>query len=201
MRRQNPPLTSLAFLSLGFLFLAGCGSLLESNAPPTSTWWLTPTQLTPAKNDQAPLVVHLTVVPGLDTDRMLTLDEAARLNHFAGARWPDHLPEVLGSLVVRSLETGRGGPVRAGDHARAGECLLNVEMRAFWTRLGDGGSARSVEVELAGRLSCPEGERTVGVRRTEPVREDRLRVIVAAFQQALDGALADLADPLAAPTG
>ena len=45
----------------------------------------------------------VSAVPGLDTDRVLALSTDARLNQYANARWPDHLPEVLTSVMKRSL--------------------------------------------------------------------------------------------------
>ena len=50
------------------------------------------------------VAVSVVVVPGLDTDRMLTLSEDSELNYFAAARWADHIPEMLESLTGRTLQ-------------------------------------------------------------------------------------------------
>ncbi len=189
------------------LLIAACAALsactaglLDSNAPPESVWWLEPTTL---QADEATrgrsLVLDLTVVPGLDTDRMLNLDDAARLNHYAGAHWPDHLPELLGSLAERSLETAGWDDVRTGDYAREGECLLRLEARRFWGRLGSEQATRAVEVSLDGRFECAGEARTVSFGLAELVTEQRMGAIVAAFQRAMDQGMASLSTQITPP--
>jgi ABC-type uncharacterized transport system auxiliary subunit len=182
------------------LLLAGCGSVLESDAEPDTTWWLTPTQFSAPSADPAePLGLQVRVVPGLDTDWVLTLDPDARLNHFAGAHWPEHLPEFLGSLVARSLEaSGRYRPVILRDHVHMGSCLLLLEVRRFWTRLDDARQARAVEVELAGRLECEGGTVTdqLFASASTPVAANRMPDIVAATQRGFDDVMVQLLEQL-----
>lgn len=183
---------------LACALLAGCGGLLESDGPPQTQWWLEPanppTLDLPA--NQA-LVVDVTVVPGLDTDRILNLDDRAQLNSYAGAHWPDHLPEVLGSLLVRSLEVAHDGAVRQGDRAGRGECLLHLEARSFYGRVNSADVTDRVEVSLAGTLTCPaQPSRSLSASRSVPVRENRMAGIVEAFQAGFEGTLDDLAHQL-----
>ena len=177
--------------------LAGCGSLLESNGPPNTQWWLEPVALEPIQlPEDAPLTVHVAVVPGLDTDRILNLDDGARLNSYAGAHWPDHLPEVLGSVVTRSLAAAHGAPVRAGERAEEDGCLLDLEARSFFGRIDATGITQRVEVSLAGTLACPAFERPVQANQSVGVGENRLGPIVAAFQEALDRTMVEVAGQL-----
>ena len=100
------------------VMLVGCGSMLTSDEPPEHVYWLeaptlrlgeTSTQHSPALN------VVVGTIPGLDTDRILVKGPGARMNYYAGARWPDHLPEVVTATVRLSLESsGRFSRVAAG---------------------------------------------------------------------------------------
>ncbi len=191
----------LLFLALGCGGLAGCGGLLQSDAPPLSHWWLDPVDLSGATSPDfaGHLVVQLSVVPGLDTDRILNLDEQARLNRYSGARWPDHLPELLGSLVARSLESAVNSPVRTGEHARQAECLLQLEVRRFYGRIDTAGVTRAVEIEIRGIEACGETTVPVSTLQRVTVETNRMHAIVSAFQQGLDRGLQEISGQLAAP--
>ncbi len=177
--------------------LTACGSILQSDAPPTTDWWLVPGTLTaPSSASAGPLVLSLTVVPGLDTDRILNLGDNAQLNSYAGARWPEPLPAVLESLVQRSLETVSDAPVRTGFRAGPDDCLLSLEVREFFGRVDQAGVTRDVQFALQGELLCPGFSHMVSSRQTIPVTDNRMSAIVAAFQKALDRGLQDLATQL-----
>ncbi len=195
MRRRT-----LAILALTALGLTACSGLLESDAPPVTTWWLEPADLAAeAIDERRSLALDLAVVPGLDTEWILNLDGQARLNHYAGAEWPEHLPELLESLVARSLESAGWGPIRSSDYARDGECLLYLETRAFQGRIDGSGVTRSVSVAFAGRMDCDGQVTPLAMNREVSVNDNRLRDIVAAFQVGLDQALGDLARQMRAP--
>lgn len=177
--------------------LAGCGSVLKSDAPPITEWWLVPGELSaPAAMPQGQLILSLQVVPGLDTDRILNLDNNAQLNSYGGARWPQSLPRVLESLVQRSLESISNKPVRTGSRANDDACLLQLEVREFFGRVDQAEVTRHVQLALQGELVCPTFNRKVATRQTIPVTENRMSAIVAAFQKAMDLGLQDLADQL-----
>lgn len=195
--RRRPKLPLSMPLLLAAALLAGCGSLLESDSPPDTRWWLEPTTVAgDAAREPIALVLDFRVVPGLDTDRVLNLDDNARLNHYAGAHWPDHLPEFIGSVLARSLEGGGWRQVREGDYARPGECLLTLELRRFYGRLGGDGVTDRVELSMAGAMTCDGSTRSVSVASENAVSANRMSVIVDAFQVALDQATRKLAQQL-----
>jgi len=118
------------------VLLSGCGGMLSSDQPPEHVYWLEPASLrlgeasTPALPD---LIVVVDTIPGLDTDRILVKGPGARMNHYAGARWPDHLPEVLTAIVRLSLEsTGRFRRISTASQANDDEWLLDLELREFF---------------------------------------------------------------------
>ena len=121
------------------------------------------------RGDQT-LVLDLSVVPGLDSDRILNLGPQARLNHYAGAHWPEHLPEVLGSVLARSFERGGWRAVRLGERTRApDECLLSLETRAFYGRVNGANVTERVEVRFDGDLVCGDSRQPVATAQDVPV--------------------------------
>ncbi len=190
-RRMFRKSAAVLLLSLG---MTGCSGLLDSKEPAASQWWLEPTPLGGAGALPFDAVaLDMDVVPGLDTDRILNLDGQARLNHYAGAHWPEHLPEVLESLLIRSLETRDNTRARAATRSADGECLLRLEATAFYGRLDAAGVTNRVEVAFSGALDCDGQRRDLGAQATETVTDNRMSAIVAAFQAALDRSVKDLA--------
>jgi len=179
------------YLSIVMLFTGACSGLTQSDKPAISTWWLEPyvaTSQLVSTDPPVPVALSITVVPGLDSDRILTLSEDAELGQFASARWVDHLPELLASLVERSLQaTGRFVIVSESVASRQGNCLLELEFREFFAELGPGGSTNGVRIATHGRFQCGSAmPLVVQSSVTKSVADERLNVIVAAFQQAMD---------------
>jgi ABC-type uncharacterized transport system auxiliary subunit len=198
-RLQLAPVARVAPILALSVALAGCAGLLDSDAPPASEWWLEP--VTPAASvnrGMQSLALDLTVVPGLDTDRILNLGPQARLNHYAGAHWPDHLPEVLGSVLARSFEGAGWRSVTEGVRARSpDDCLLRLETRAFHGRVDADKVTRRVEVRFDGELVCGDDARRISTRQDIPVAENRIASIVAAFQAGLGASVNDLVGDMA----
>ncbi|NIP17116.1 MAG: hypothetical protein GWM87_02350 [Xanthomonadales bacterium] len=182
---------NLACLSLALaqaLALSACGGLLTADRAPETTWWLAP--LAGNTHSEAPagsLDLELDVVPGLDTDRILTIDGAARLNHFAGARWPDNLPDVLHSVLRRNLEP---------TVPNGADCRLHLEVREYFAGLDDDGDVDAVRLDLTAEKDCGGGGRAFRIKRSSPALGPGMQGIVAAFQQVLDDATRELSDEL-----
>jgi len=201
-RRKRSAVILLLFPAL--LALTGCGSVLESDAPPHSEWWLAPSDLAKAQAGAEPaLILSLTVVPGLDSDRILTLDERAQLTPYSGAHWPDHLSRVLSSQISRSLTKSRAvpAPISGSTAARAlanapgaggsgaGHCELNLEVSEFFGRVNAQGITERVDVAISGTWRCGDDLKAVRTRYSQPVDSKAMGPIIAAFQSALDANL------------
>lgn len=197
---MNRPLRLLLSI-LSATALGGCGSLLTSDAPAEHVYWLEAASLPPGEapdSVQPDLVVLVDTVPGLDTDRILVKSSDARLNHYAGARWPDHLPELLAATVRLSLESsGRFRRVRSGRGVPSDAWSLELELREFFAVSAAADTAPEIRVLLAGHLDCAAGEMPVSTGASVRARENRLGSIVAAFQQATDDAMTHLGEQLA----
>ena len=183
------------------LSVSACGGLTHSDKPATNTWWLEPytgmTQETPS----APallVAISITVVPGLDTDRILTLSDDAELNQFAAARWADNLPELVTSLVGRTLEASGRFEIVSGRAGGSSEnCELQLELQEFFGSLNASGQTIGVQIGIDGRYQCESDEPvSLKLNASIPVHDDRMSVIVAAFQQAMDSAMKDLLEQL-----
>ena len=174
--------------------------MLTSDQPPEHIYWLEAATLRlgePPTGLLPDLVVKVRAIPGLDTDRILVKGPGARLNYYAEARWPDHLPEIVTTTVRLSLESsGRFNRVSSGSQIRRVEWSLELELREFFAVVTTKGAPPQVHVKLVGHVNCGLGNAIVSAAITEPAQENRLSVIVAAFQRATDNAVISLGQQL-----
>jgi len=191
------------YLSLSTFLVAtlyGCGGMLTSDEPPEHAYWLEAATLRfgeapPESLPELLVVVH--TIPGLDTDRILVKGPGARMNHYAGARWPDHLPEVMTATVRLSLESsGRFSRVSSRSQTKGDEWLLELELREFFAVAITADSPPEIHVQLAGHLNCGSGDIAISATAAVLAQENKLSKIVAAFQSATNDALISLGGQL-----
>jgi len=191
----------LCVIVLMALVLSGCGGLTKSDSAAISTWWLEPlpesgsaVNNSPERSDNAIVLVSVTVVPGLDTANILNLSPNAELNYYTGARWADDLPELLNSLVGRTLEAQGGYQVVSRRNSRdLDRCILRLEVKAFYAELSQSGKTEDVHISFSGEYSC-EGDpsRFFKVDSRTPVKVEKMGSIVSSFQAGLNAALEQL---------
>jgi ABC-type uncharacterized transport system auxiliary subunit len=173
-------------LIIASVLMVSCGGLLNSEKAPDKTYWLEPYQLTPPMGelpDIAGLSVSLAVVPGLDSEFLLTIKSDAELNHYSGALWPDHLPEFAGSLLRRSLQqSGLFSEVADSRNSDIGSCELTLELQKFYTRIDQNDLASSVQMSLVGQFECEELSTDLRLESDTSVQGQQLVNIVAAHQ-------------------
>jgi cholesterol transport system auxiliary component len=182
--------TVVCMLAITWL-LTACSSLTQSDKPVVTTWWLEPyTDVAQVTDDQSliPVRVSVSTIPGLDSKQILNLSHDAALKPYAGARWTDHPPELLRSLIGRSIEFSGRLTETAGNRNRGGgSCDLNLELREFFADLDAGGRTTGVRVALVGSYQCDDDEIiAIDSQVFVPVAVERMSVIVAAFQDAID---------------
>ena len=191
---QNYPAVLLVALLSSTLLLTACSGLTRSDKPATSTWLLKPYEGgTTATQAVIDVNISVTVTPGLDSDWILTLSTDAELSHYSGARWADNVPELVTSLTGRTLtESGRFAVVQAqggGNNA----CDLRLEVQEFYASLGSGGQTSDVELAMSGQYQCANAEPVpIKLSASVPVHDERVSVIVAAFQQASNEVMKEL---------
>lgn len=179
------------FLLTGCLCLAACGSLLESPQATSRMFMLSPLEASAATRSHAELMkLKIRVVPGLDTDRLVTVADNVELNHFAAARWPDNLPEFSRSLVERSLKA-HGWMIQDQTKQAAGReiCELSLEIEQFLTLLDPAGQPASVQVSWDGLYHCGTSPLPVRVSESVPVGQKDITGVVRAYQQGFDLAM------------
>jgi ABC-type uncharacterized transport system auxiliary subunit len=180
--------------------LAGCGGMMTSDEPAEHVYWLDATTLSFGESSTQPkpeLVIVVNSLPGLDTDRILVKGPGARINHYAGARWPDHLPEVISATVRLSFESS-GQFSRVDSRSPGGDKVwsLELELREYFAVATTTDGAPQVHVQLAGHVNCDSAEGTVDASAIAAASENRLTAIVAAFQAATNEALTKLGQQL-----
>lgn len=177
-------------LPITMMFIVACTGLTKSDKPAISKWWLEPYVAGQVEPNDPPVrvAVSINVVPGLDTDRILTLSDNAELGEYASARWADHVPELVGSLLARSLTaTGQFVVVPESAASRHGNCLLELELREFFADIAASGSTTTVSIRSYGSYQCKPGAPLVIQSDVSvPVADERMSVIVAAFQEGMD---------------
>lgn len=179
------------------LFLNACSGMTRSDKPAVTTWWLKPyAGAASVEGSGSLLSVDLTVivVPGLDSDQILTLSDDAKLKPYAGARWADNLPELVNSLVGRTLEASGRFQLKPGRRdANLENCNLRLEISEFFAHLSPPGQTTDVRIAIDGSFQCGSGVPVqLGLNASIPVEDERMNVIVAAFQTAMDRVMRDL---------
>ncbi|MBT8047455.1 MAG: membrane integrity-associated transporter subunit PqiC [Gammaproteobacteria bacterium] len=178
------------FAALPLLILTGCSGVMDSAQPARQYFMLMPLSesSTPDISDQKPsLTMVLGAVPGLDTDWVQALDGDAQLVRYANARWPDHLPEVLTSVIQRSLQaSGRYAEVRAASRAAGDAWFLQLEVQQFYGLQDTNRETTRVAVRISGAVTCDDQHSAFTVEDTVPVNSQRLSAVITAHQQGLD---------------
>jgi ABC-type uncharacterized transport system auxiliary subunit len=191
---------STAGLLLITAFVTACSSVLTSDTSARRHYLLEPyTGATSAPESEAlpSLVISVVAVPGLDSDRILALGSDAHLTPYANARWVEHLPEVLTSVMRRSLmSTGQFESVKAATAAGNGEWMIMLEVQQFYGIQNVPGETSSVEVRFTGSLLCDDSEHKLMLNTSKSVRQENLSTVVAAHQQGLNDVIQQLLDQI-----
>ena len=191
---------STAGLLLITALITACSSVLTSESSAKRHYLLEPytgSTASPENKALPSLVISVTAVPGLDSDRILALGGDAHLTPYANARWVEHLPEVLTSVMRRSLmSTGQFETVKAATAAGNSEWMIELEVQRFYGTQSVPGETTSVEVRFAGSLSCNGSEHQLMLNASKSVRQENLSTIVAAHQQGLNDVTEQLLDQI-----
>lgn len=179
---------------------AGCSTL---SALGTSTAALEAFTLTPAaaqaaggRLDRQILVEAPTTTGALNTDRIMIRPGPLQVQYLPGARWIDPVPVLVQSLMVRSIaDSGRVRYVSPPATAVFPDYALQIDVRDFQAEIGP---PQGPPVRVVVRLDLAlvrETDRTiVGTRRLErtaPAASVEAGAVVAAFQAAMQGVLAE----------
>jgi ABC-type uncharacterized transport system auxiliary subunit len=170
---------------------------MNSAQPAKQYYMLVPVSGTGSLEQGPELSMTVSAVPGLDTDRVLAFSSDARLNHYANARWPDHLPEVLTSVMQRSLATsGQFSKVEKGTRKRNDGWLLHLEVQQFYGIQSASGNTSTVRVEMNGSIECQDVRGSFTLSDSNSVSDEHLSSVIAAHQRGLDDVTRQLLDQI-----
>lgn len=197
-------LRRLAPLLLGLL-VAGCSSLLRSNAPPVQVYTLrvadgASSAGTAEAHPAVPAslrVAHPLAGPGLGSSGIVLLQPDHRMNVYAASAWASDTPALVESLVSQSLRaSGEWRSVEDAESPFPSDYLLQISIRRFEADYSAGTDVPpTVHVTLDCALGAEEGRTvltTFVAEGSAAADANKLSEVVAAFQQATDQALASL---------
>ncbi len=183
------------------LVVTSCAGLTRSEQAATRTWLLHPGGQGASAAASAPVTgisITVTAIPGLDNDRILTLSGEGELNHISGARWADNVPELVTSLVARTLQQTAYFDVDSSRSDSAPkDCGLQLLIQEFYVIIGSAGHTSAVRLAMTGTYRCRTGKyQAINLNASIPVQDPRMGDVVAAFQHGMDDMLAQLLDIL-----
>lgn len=185
--------------------IAGCAGL-HSNQAATQTYVLASAPAaavtaSPLASGAAAAGVTVQVLrplaaPGLDTDQIALLRDGQRLDYYASSRWPAALPDLLQTLAIDALRaSGRFRAVQPDATAFAADDVLQIEIRHCEVAYAPEGTP-VVHVQLLATLGH-QADRSllasVTAESSKPAAANRMQAVVAAYQETVDEALAQLA--------
>lgn len=190
--------------------LAGCSSLLHSDAPPVQVYTLRAASASsgsgadPAAPVDASLrVAHPIAGPGLGTSQIVLLQPDHRLNVYAASAWAADAPALLESLAAETLRgSGHWRSVEDAESPFPADYLLQITIRRFDADYSGGTEAApTVQVTLDCTLGKEDARNIVATfvaSGSAVASANRLGDVVAAFQQATDAAMASLSQQASA---
>lgn len=188
----------LAVPSLAALALAGCIGGLRNEAAPPVSYRIGAPQLEAGAPLAADLLVTVeATAPGLDGTGIAGRWPGARIDYFAGSRWPVRTPTLVESALIEAFQdSGRLRSVQ-GDFGRFRSThTLALELRRFEADY-TGGEPPVAQVALAvtiGRQSDRRALAAFVVAAEEKASDNRVSAVVAALDAAFARAAAELAD-------
>jgi len=189
-------------LAATLLALSACASILHSSAPASQLYLLRVTNAPLASNAATPATASLQVArplagPGLDSDHIVIVQPEHRMSYYAGSKWAAALPVLLETLIVERLRaTGAWAFVNDSESAFGSEYYLQINLRRFEAEYASAASP-TVRVNLdcaIGRRASRELLATFSVEGAAPAGANRVSAVVAAFEQATNTALDQLAE-------
>jgi ABC-type uncharacterized transport system auxiliary subunit len=185
--------------AVSLLLLSACTSgLLETKIDPPTTYVLAPLPVADGKNSSTvDLAVGVpTPAPGLDTERIATLHAARRLDYYQNARWGATAASVMQSLIVASLQNQQVVRSVTPEQARVNAThLLDLQLRDFQAEYASEGAMPTVRVTMIATVMRLKDRKLLAsfpVTASVPAQENRLDVVVAAFESASQQAIAAL---------
>ncbi|HEV8331837.1 MAG TPA: ABC-type transport auxiliary lipoprotein family protein [Steroidobacteraceae bacterium] len=197
MRGQWAIVAGLASLCVG------CGSLLETKLPESTSYVLAPAPAssTGVTRSEADLSIgRPDLAPGLDTERIAVL-KGRQLDYYRGAQWGGRMVEVVQTLLVDSFEDQQLFRSVTSEQSRvASEYVLDISVRDFQAEYAGDNGAPTAHVTILGRLIRVVDRQlvdTFAATAQSKATDDRLGPVAAAFETAAHKVVLELAQKTA----
>jgi len=183
---------------------AGCGSLLETDLPASTSYVLAPapaasTGVTRSEVDLS--IGRPDLAPGLDTERIAVL-KGRQLDYYRGAQWGGRMAEVVQTLLVDSFEDQQLFRSVTPEQTRvASQYVLDISVRDFQSEYASDNAAPTAHVTIHGRLIRVVDRQlveTFAATAESKASDNRMGAVAAAFEAAAQKVVLELAQKTAA---
>jgi cholesterol transport system auxiliary component len=193
-------------VALLLLLAAACSAGLHSSAPAAQTYILrahsAPAARRTARTEGASLRVERpAAAPGLQSARIVLVQSDHRMGYFAGTQWAAELPLLVEELAVERLRaSGDWTAVQAADSPFASAWFLQITIRRFEAQYtADAAPTAQVVFDCAlGRRADRALLASFSAQGSAVASANRVSAVVAAFDEAVNAALDELAAASAA---
>jgi cholesterol transport system auxiliary component len=197
MRAKGAVVAGLASLCVG------CGSLLETKLPESTSYVLAPAPASSAgvaRSDADLSIGRPDLAPGLDTERIAVL-KGRQLDYYRGAQWGGRTVEVIQTLLVDSFQDQQLFRSVTAEQSRvSSEYVLDVSVRDFQAEYASEGAAPTAHVTIFGRLIRVVDRQlvdTFSATAQSRATDNRLGAVSAAFETAAHQVVLELAQKTA----
>jgi cholesterol transport system auxiliary component len=197
MRAKGAVVAGLASLCVG------CGSLLETKLPESTSYVLAPAPASSAgvaRSDADLAIGRPDLAPGLDTERIAVL-KGRQLDYYRGAQWGGRTVEVIQTLLVDSFQDQQLFRSVTAEQSRvSSEYVLDVSVRDFQAEYASEGAAPTAHVTIFGRLIRVVDRQlvdTFSATAQSRATDNRLGAVSAAFETAARQVVLELAQKTA----
>jgi cholesterol transport system auxiliary component len=188
-----------AVLVVAMLACGGCGSLLKTELPPSTSYVLAsaPAGSSGVTRSDADLSIgRPDLAPGLDTERIAVL-KGRHLDYYRGAQWGGRATEIVQTLMVESFEDQQLFRSVTTEQSRvSSDYVLDVSVRDFQAEYASENDAPTAHVTIVGRLIRVKDRQlveTLAATAQSKASDNRLSEVAAAFEAAAQKVVLELA--------
>ncbi|HXS87746.1 MAG TPA: ABC-type transport auxiliary lipoprotein family protein [Steroidobacteraceae bacterium] len=188
-----------AVLAVAMLACGGCGSLLKTELPPSTSYVLAsaPAGSSGVTRSDADLSIgRPDLAPGLDTERIAVL-KGRQLDYYRGAQWGGRATEIVQTLMVESFEDQQLFRSVTTEQSRvSSDYVLDVSVRDFQAEYVSDNDAPTAHVTIVGRLIRVKDRQlveTFAATAQSKASDNRLSEVAAAFETAAQKVVLELA--------
>jgi cholesterol transport system auxiliary component len=192
-----------AVLAAAMLVCGGCGSLLETDLPATTSYVLASAPAGSSgvtRSDADVSIGRPDMAPGLDTERIAVL-KGRQLDYYRGAQWGGRTTEIVQTLLVDSFEDQQLFRSVTAEQSRvSSDYVLDVSVRDFQAEHASDGEAPTAHVTIVSRLirvSDRQLVETLAATAESRASANSMSAVAAAFETAAQKVVLELAQKTA----